>query len=681
MFRTIRRIQRGASGLVNLRSCAPSVVIVDDEVTFIGFEATGFLKSFVLEEDLGQTRFWKTFKAIVKGAPAESATYEVKRVRRFLLRRKDKQALLEEVRFLRYLEHPRIQGIHLFYRNDPTYFYVVLEYMKGGELFDHLIGQTTYGEMQARDTCKILIDTLKHVHGEYIVHLNVSPSTLLLADPEDGTSIRLADFTRARSVRDGLVTSERISPEFVAPEILECEPHDTSVDMWNLGIVAHIILVGCHPFYHPDTTKMYRRVKEGGLEFRERVWVNLSNQAKDFVSKLLRVDPRERLTAAEAANHPWIASTNLRAATDNLTGMLDSFRLYQAKRKLRAAVDVFLAGRRFYSMLPAGDFSSTYALGEVLGKGTYAEVFKARAVAPSADGPRAYAVKRVDRQDLKEEDDQGIIDEVRILRELDHPKVVKIYDFYDNDTSFYYIVLELLEGGELFDRIVTMDRYSEEEARDACRDFFGALDYIHSQGVVHRDLKPENLLLVSKTDNTSIKLADFGLASTVVDGVVEDQLTVGTAPYMAPELIDGDPYGTAVDMWSAGVIIFNMLSGCYPFMDNNEFRLYAKIKKGNASYNHACWRVVSEDALSIVRGLLTVDPEQRLTARQAIQHPWLATSGQILSKNDLSFTLPRLSAFNAKRKLRAAINMVILAQRLHAGNEGRRSACSPALIG
>ncbi|CAM9817731.1 unnamed protein product, partial [Ascophyllum nodosum] len=168
--------------------------------------------------------------------------------------------------------------------------------------------------------------------------------------------------------------------------------------------------------------------------------------------------------------------------------------------------------------------------------------------------------------------------------------------------------------------------YNEEEARDLCRVLLRAVKYLHDQGVVHRDLKPENLLVASKTDDTSIRLADFGFACNVRDRLATDPC--GTPAYMAPEILWARPYGMSVDMWSTGVIIFIILGGYPPFYDQDQRRLFRNIKSGNFKFDPQHWDGVSEEAKDLIRNLLTVDPSRRLTADQAINHPWLATKGE-----------------------------------------------------
>lgn len=307
-------------------------------------------------------------------------------------------------------------------------------------------------------------------------------------------------------------------------------------------------------------------------------------------------------------------------------------------------------------------FGKTYELGALIGEGAFSKVKLATVKSPGPYNGRQVAVKCIERQNLPREDEEDLLEEVRILRNLKHPNVIEIYQFYKDDPNNYYVVIEFMRGGELFDRIVRKAYYNEKEARDLCRILLDAVKYIHDLGIVHRDLKPENLLLTSKHDDANIKLADFGFARSVMGGFVSTQC--GTPGYVAPEILRAESYGTSVDMWSIGVIIYILLGGYPPFHDENQTRLFRKIKAGNFKFHSEYWCSVSNDAKDLIRRLLTVDPKKRLTAAQAVTHPWLFSKEDDLVSHNLGVNLEQLKLFNARRKLRAAIKSVVATQKL-----------------
>ena len=236
---------------------------------------------------------------------------------------------------------------------------------------------------------------------------------------------------------------------------------------------------------------------------------------------------------------------------------------------------------------------------------------------------------------------------------MKHNHIINLYDVFD-EPSYYYLVTELMLGGELFDRIVTKTFYTEKEARDVCRILFDALGYCHSHAIAHRDLKPENLLLMSRNDDKNIKIADFGFAKKVTSS--KCLLTqCGTPGYVAPEILHGVPYGVKADMWSLGVITYILLGGYPPFIEQNQRELFKKIKRGQYEFHVEYWGQISKEAKDLIAGLLTVDPDRRLSAEKALQNPWITGSDEMLDGKDLGVNLEQFRRYNAKRKVRQAV--------------------------
>ncbi|CAN4109033.1 unnamed protein product [Withania somnifera] len=213
--------------------------------------------------------------------------------------------------------------------------------------------------------------------------------------------------------------------------------------------------------------------------------------------------------------------------------------------------------------------------------------------------------------------------EVKILRALTgHRNLVQFYDAYEDEENVY-IVMELCKGGELLDRILARGgKYSEEDAKAVMVQLLSVVSYCHLQGVVHRDLKPENFLFVSKDENSPLKAIDFGLSDFVKP---DDRLNdiVGSAYYVAPEVLHRS-YGTEADMWSIGVISYILLCGSRPFWARTESGIFRAILKTDPNFEEAPWPSLSSDAVDFVKRLLNKDYRKRLTAAQALSHPWLA---------------------------------------------------------
>jgi len=218
---------------------------------------------------------------------------------------------------------------------------------------------------------------------------------------------------------------------------------------------------------------------------------------------------------------------------------------------------------------------------------------------------------------------------------------VKIFE----TPKWLYLVTELATGGELFDSIVARGFYSEKDAARVTAQMASACRYLHSKGIVHRDLKPENLLLSDKTNTAIVKLADFGL-SKITDASAVMQTACGTPGYVAPEILLGEGYNQEVDEWSIGVILYILLVGFPPFWGDNNQVLFEKIMAGKYSFPSPYWDKISNDAKDLVKHLLVVDPKQRYTTQQILDHPWV--KGLTASDQHLNETITALKKTNSE---------------------------------
>jgi calcium/calmodulin-dependent protein kinase I len=304
-------------------------------------------------------------------------------------------------------------------------------------------------------------------------------------------------------------------------------------------------------------------------------------------------------------------------------------------------------------------FQVKYHEGEELGTGAFSVVKRCTRFHDNWTG----AVKVIRKEDIPTpEEELSLKTEISILGSLDHEHIIKLEDSFDEKDSLY-IVTELVEGGELFDRIVRKSFYSEKDARDLIRVFLTTIAHVHSKGIVHRDLKPENLLLVKEDDDSDIKIADFGLAKRIED-LDSNEQACGTPAYVAPEILRRQPYKTEVDIWSIGVICYVLLAGYPPFYDEDMKRLFRKIKDARYSFHPEHWDDKSDDAKDIITKMLCVDVKKRWTAEQLLEHPWIKTDDSVLADKNITGTLITMRKFNARRRFRAAATAIILTNRM-----------------
>jgi serine/threonine protein kinase len=260
-------------------------------------------------------------------------------------------------------------------------------------------------------------------------------------------------------------------------------------------------------------------------------------------------------------------------------------------------------------------FQQRYKLGRVIGCGAFSTV---RLAVDRATG-KEWACKMV----TEEAERALLLREVDILQQLDHPNLLKYHEHFDTPENLY-IITELLEGSDLLAALLERGSYSEDDAREIVRQMLRALVYLDSKGVAHRDLKMENIVLMAHDDSTQIKIIDFGLADQLSREKSSFSEACGTPMYLAPEVATRTPYGTSCDVWAAGVVLFMLLSGDYPFQGDSVTELVKVIRLAQLQFKDPVWEITSSGAKDLVKMLLAADATERVTAEEALAHPWLA---------------------------------------------------------
>ncbi|XP_062237384.1 calcium/calmodulin-dependent protein kinase (CaM kinase) II beta 1 isoform X13 [Platichthys flesus] len=303
-------------------------------------------------------------------------------------------------------------------------------------------------------------------------------------------------------------------------------------------------------------------------------------------------------------------------------------------------------------------FTDEFQLYEELGKGAFSVVRRCVKLCTGQEN----AAKIINTKKLSARDHQKLEREARICRLLKHPNIVRLHDSISEE-GFHYLLFDLVTGGELFEDIVAREYYSEADASHCIHQILDSVHHIHQHDIVHRDLKPENLLLASKCKNAAVKLADFGLAIEVQGDQQAWFGFAGTPGYLSPEVLRKEAYGKPVDIWACGVILYILLVGYPPFWDEDQHKLYQQIKAGAYDFPSPEWDTVTPEAKNLINQMLTINPAKRITAQEALKHPWVCQRSTVASMMHRQETVECLKKFNARRKLKGAILTTMLVSR------------------
>ncbi|KAG7370871.1 protein kinase [Nitzschia inconspicua] len=548
----------------------------------------------------------------------------------------------------------------------PETFYIVQVYARGGDVFDRLAKRVSYTEKDARDLGVILLEIMRDMHKRKVAHRDMKPENLLLKSSMNDTSILLADFGFAKYVPEEGLKTRCGTPAFVAPEILVGKQYNTQVDMWSVGCLIYMLIGGYPPFQDETHRGLFRKIRAADFTFHDVYWKNVSLSAKQLITNMLTVDPADRLNAQKCLESDWLEVKEENLSVRDLSGSIAEAKKFNARRKLKSAVSAVMwsVGKKFkvekmselmqqtdkvaeketcpsdpsvdgphklnMSLVKRKKFAEVYDLGQKIHRGSAGVVMKCI----SKDLSTSFAVKIIKRSPKT---DEAVLQEVSIMNQLDHPNLVKVVDFFEEEDN-YYIVMELMAGGDVFDRILDMNNYTEKDARDLFIVLLESIEYMHEKGIAHRDIKPQNIFLDSKDSHSRIKIGDFGFAKKVH---TPKSLTsrCGTPSYVAPEILKNQPYDQSCDMWSAGVVLYVMLCGYTPFSDESQEKMFERIKLGDWKFDPDDWSHISDEAKDLIKHLMDTNVDHRFTASQALKSRWITgLSDKQLSIRNLSNT-------------------------------------------
>ncbi|XP_075267929.1 ribosomal protein S6 kinase alpha-2 isoform X2 [Opisthocomus hoazin] len=626
---------------------------------------------FELLKVLGQGSYGKVFLVRkVKGSDA-GQLYAMKVLKKATLKVRDRVRSKMERDILAEVNHPFIVKLHYAFQTEGK-LYLILDFLRGGDLFTRLSKEVMFTEEDVKFYLAELALALDHLHGLGIIYRDLKPENILL--DEEG-HIKITDFGLSKEAidHDKRAYSFCGTIEYMAPEVVNRRGHTQSADWWSFGVLMFEMLTGSLPFQGKDrkeTMALILKAKLGMPQF-------LSLEAQSLLRALFKRNPSNRLGAGfdgveEIKRHPFFVT-------------IDWNKLYRKEIKppFKPAVgrpeDTFHFDPEFTSRTPTDSpgvppsanahhlfrgfsfvasnlvqepgqqdahkiavhpivqqlhgnnihFTDGYEIKEDIGIGSYSVCKRCVHKATETE----FAVKIIDKSKRDPSEEIEIL-----LRYGQHPNIITLKDVYD-DGKYVYLVMELMRGGELLDRILRQKCFSEREASAVLCTITRTVDYLHSQGVVHRDLKPSNILYMDESGNPdSIRICDFGFAKQLR---AENGLLMTpcyTANFVAPEVLKRQGYDAACDIWSLGILLYTMLAGFTPFAngpDDTPEEILARIGSGKYALTGGNWDSVSDTAKDIVSKMLHVDPHQRLTAVQVLRHPWIVNR-EYLSQNQLS---------------------------------------------
>uniref|UniRef100_A0A8R1I6I4 Ribosomal protein S6 kinase n=1 Tax=Caenorhabditis japonica TaxID=281687 RepID=A0A8R1I6I4_CAEJA len=665
------------------------------------------MENFALLRVLGKGAYGKVFLVRKVGGKDHNTIYAMKVLRktRVLTKQKTLEHTMAERQVLE-----RLRGtpflVNLFYAfQTDTKLHIVMEYVRGGELFTHLCSRGHFDIDAARFVIAELVVAIDSLHQRKVIYRDLKLENILL--DEEG-HVKLTDFGLSKLFLPGELDRANSycgTIEYMSPEVINRPEGGYSdvVDWWSLGVISFELLTGCSPFTVDGGANSSKDIAKRILTKKVPFPKTMDVDARDFIGQLLEKKLEKRLGfngVDEIKNHKFMRDVDWTAAEKRnmkpvivprighdldtqffsaeftsqpplyspAESPLNANTLFRGYSYVSPSV-IFsndnvigeeLLAEDVNALLASSSFFAKYKLDKsdtgLLGKGAFSVVRRCERVEDGAQ----FAVKIVSQKFANQAQR-----EARILEMVQgHPNIVQLIDVH-SDPLHFYLVMELLSGCELLERIRKLERFTECEAADIMRQLVSAVKYLHDKRIVHRDLKPENILFESIDSSARLRLVDFGFARLLPNSM-EQQLKTPcfTLQYAAPEVLDvGDSqpeYNEQCDLWSLGVVLFTMLSGQVPFharsRQESATEIMQRICRAEFSFEGNAWSNVSQDAKNLITGLLTVDPKKRLSMQELTVHMWLKSSASLDTPLQTPSILPTSADETFNETLRAFLH-------------------------
>ncbi|CAL1285721.1 unnamed protein product [Larinioides sclopetarius] len=597
---------------------------------------------FTLIKMLGQGSFGKVFLVRKLTGPDANTLYAMKVLKKASLKVRDRARTKYERDILVEVHHPFIVKLHYAFQTEGK-LYLILDFLKCGDLFTRLSKEVMFTEEDVKIYLAELALALEHLHSLGIIYRDLKPENILLG--EDG-HICLTDFGLCKeSLNNEKAFSFCGTVEYMAPEVINRRGHTTAADWWSFGVLMFEMLTGSLPFRSSNKKETMNQILRARLQMPQY----LSEPAQSLLRCLFKRNPDNRLASGlEIKCHAFFASINFEKLlrkeikppfipavplyllesiipreVEDSPGIPPSATAHELFRGFSyvATEDDNVSHKKglqneLIGMFKTG-FYKEYKTHDIIGFGSYSVVRRCFSISSG----RAYAVKIL-KKGLRD-----YTEEIEILfRHGKHPNIVSLHDVYE-DENCVYLLMELLQGGELLDRIQKYVSFSEREASAILEVIASTVNYLHENGVVHRDLKPSNILYSSLSNNpTALRICDFGFAKQMKADNGLLMTPCYTANFAAPEVLKKQGYDEACDIWSMGVILCTMLTGCSPFVagpDDDIENILSKLESGEIDMSTDNWRCVSDTAKDLVKKMLDQNPKNRYRAADVLNHDFI----------------------------------------------------------
>ncbi|XP_066598928.1 ribosomal protein S6 kinase 2 beta [Prorops nasuta] len=621
---------------------------------------------FELLKVLGQGSFGKVFLVRKVIGKDSGILYAMKVLKKATLRVRDRMRTKMERNILVDVEHPFIVRLHYAFQTEGK-LYLILDFLRGGDLFSRLSKEVMFTEDDVKFYLAELALALDHIHSLGIIYRDLKPENILL-DTEG--HISLTDFGLSKQPLDDCKTYSFCGTvEYMAPEVVNRKGHSFSADWWSFGVLMFEMLTGALPFQGANRTETMTQILRAKLGMPN----NISPEGQALLRVLFKRNPVNRLGSGgvkEIKNHiffnniDWIALYNkqIRPPFKPAVSQEDDAFYFDSEFTCKTPRDSpgvppsanahelfrgfsfvapFLLDDRAKSpeyksydnmsnalsvYINSAAVNDEYEFKHEIGKGSYSTVYSAIHKASKTE----FAIKAIDK--FKRDPTEEI--EI-LLRYGRHPHIVTLRAVHEDDRRIF-LVLELLRGGELLDRLLQRQNFTEREAAEVIHTITSVVYYLHENGVVHRDLKPSNILYASPGgDPTTLCICDFGFAKQLR---AENGLLMTpcyTANFVAPEVLKRQGYDAACDIWSLGVLLYIMLAGYTPFGNNpgdSATDILDRIGSGYIDVESGVWCQISSEAKELVKRMLHVDPNRRPTAASILKYPWICNRKYLSQK-------------------------------------------------